>query len=195
MRMKLVFPLVAVFAIIALVIFNYMGETFLGIIIAVVMFVWPILFFILTKFIENRGSGAKEDNKDIKQDIIDGKDGEAPKEVKEYREGEFVVPPKKDANLKVAKEELEKLKKASDVLDEEKKDEIISDDAYNELKKQNKEAIEKLEQEIAKASGEEDDKKVYCKKGKHYISVRDCLPSKIDGYVICQEHNEEIRAE
>jgi hypothetical protein len=81
------------------------------------------------------------------------------------------------------------------VLDEEKKDGILSDDTYNELKKQNKEAIEKLEQEIAKASGEDYDKKVYCKKGKHYISVRDCLPSKIDGYVICQEHNEEIRSE
>jgi hypothetical protein len=89
---------------------------------------------------------------------------------------------------------LEKLKKASDTLDEEKKEGILSEDAYNEMKKQNKDAIEKLEQEIAKASGEIEDKKVYCKKGKHYISVRDCLPSKIDGYVICQEHNEEIRA-
>jgi len=192
--MKLVFPLVAVFAVIALVIFNYMGETFLGIIIAVVMFVWPILFFIVTKFIENRDSRAKEDNKDIKQDLIDGKDDDAPKEVKK-KEEEFVIPPKKEASVANAREELEKLKKASDMLDEEKNDGILSDDIYNELKKQNKEAIEKLEQEIAKASGEEEDKKVYCKKGKHYISVRDCLPSKIDGYVICQEHNEEIRAE
>lgn len=191
--MKLVFPLVAVFAIIALVIFNYMGEMFLGIIIAVVMFVWPMVFFIITKFIENRGSRAKEDNKDIKQDVIDGKDGDAPKEVK--KEEEFVIPPKKEVSVANAREELEKLKKASDMLDEEKNDGILSDDIYNELKKQNDEAIEKLEQEIAKASGEEEDKKVYCKKGKHYISVRDCLPSKIDGYVICQEHNEEIRAE
>jgi hypothetical protein len=196
MKMRFVFPLVAVFAVIALVIFNYIGETFLGIIIAVVMFVWPILFFIVTKFIENRDSRAKEDNRDIKQDVIDGKDGNAPKEVKkENKEGEFVVPPKKDASVANAREELEKLKKASDVLDEEKNDGILSDDIYNELKKQNKESIEKLEQEISKASGEEEDKKVYCKKGKHYISVRDCLPSKIDGYVICQEHNEEIRAE
>ncbi len=191
--MKLVFPLVAVFAVIALVIFNYIGETFLGIIIAVVMFVWPMMFFIITKFIENRGSRAKEDDKDIKQDVIDGKDGDAPKEVK--KEEEFVAPPKKEVSVANAREELEKLKKASDMLDEEKNDGILSDDIYNELKKQNDEAIEKLEQEIAKASGKEDDKKVYCKKGKHYISVRDCLPSKIDGYVICQEHNEEIRAE
>jgi hypothetical protein len=173
-----------------------MGETLLGIIIAVVMFAWPMVFFIVTKFIENRGSRAKEDNRDVKQDLIDGKDGDAPKEVKkEYKEEEFVVPPKKDVSVANAREELDKLKKASDVLDEEKKDGILSDDIYNELKKQNKEAIEKLEQEIAKASGEEEDKKVYCKKGKHYISARDCMPSKIDGYVICQEHNEEIRAE
>jgi hypothetical protein len=196
MKMKLVFPLVAVFAVIALVVFSYMDEMFLGIIIAVVMFVWPILFFIITKFIENRGSGEKEDDKDIKQDVIDGKDGNAPKDIKkENEEEEFVVPPKKDASVANAREELEKLKKASDVLDEEKNDGMLSDDIYNELKKQNKEAIEKLEQEISKASGEEEEKKVYCRKGKHYISVRDCLPSKIDGYVICQEHNEEIRAE
>jgi hypothetical protein len=196
MKMKLVFPLVAIFAVIALVVFSYMGEIFLGIIIAVVMFVWPVLFFIVTKFIENRGSGEKEDNKDIKQDVIDGKDGDAPKEIKKKdKEDEFVIPPKKNVSVTNVKEELEKLKKASDVLDEEKNDGILSDDIYNELKKQNKETIEKLEQEIAKASGEEEDKKVYCKKGKHYISVRDCLPSKIDGYVICQEHNEEIRAE
>ncbi len=192
MRMKLVFPLVAVFAVIALAIFSYMGETLLGIIIALVMFIWPILFFIVTKFIGNRGSGAKEDKKDLKQDVIDGKGGDALKEVKEE---EFVVPPKKEVSVANAREELEKLKGASDLLDEEKKDGMLSEDAYNEMKKQSKEAIEKLEEEIAKASGETGDKKVYCKKGKHYISVRDCLPSKIDGYVICQEHNEEIRAE
>jgi membrane protein implicated in regulation of membrane protease activity len=193
MRMKLVFPLVAVFAVIALIIFSYIGEMFLGAIIAVVMFAWPMVFFIITKFIENRGSRAKEDYKDIKPDVIDGKDGNVPKDVK--KEEEFVVPQKKDVSLANAREELEKLKKVSEVLDEEKNDGILSDDIYNELKKQNKEAIEKLEQEISKASGEEEEKKVYCRKGNHYISVRDCLPSKIDGYVICQEHNEEIRAE
>lgn len=196
MRMKLVFPLVAVFAVIVLVIFSYIDETLLGIIIALVMFIWPILFFIVTKFIENRGSGAKEDKKDLKQDVIDGKGSDALKEVKkEDKEEEFVVPPKKEVSVANAREELEKLKRASDLLDEEKKDGMLSEDAYNEMKKQSKEAIEKLEEEIAKASGETGDEKVYCKKGKHYISVRDCLPSKIPGYVICQEHNEEIRAE
>jgi uncharacterized cupredoxin-like copper-binding protein len=50
-------------------------------------------------------------------------------------------------------------------------------------------------EEITKASGEYRERKVYCRKGKHYISIDDCLPSKIDGYVICQEHNEEIRVE
>jgi hypothetical protein len=194
MRMKLVFSLVAVFAVIALAIFSYMDEILLGIMIAFVMFIWPILFFIVTKFIENRGSGAKEDKKDLKQDIIDGVEGDS-KPSKEVEKEEFIVPQKKDANIGIAKEELEKLKRASDLLDEEKKDGMLSEDAYNEMKKQSKEAIEKLEEEIAKASGETGDKKVYCKKGKHYISVRDCLPSKIPGYVICQEHNEEIRAE
>lgn len=195
MRMRFVFPPIAVFSAIAFIIFSYMGELFLGTILAVVIFMWPTIYLLVTKVMENRGSETKGDERELKQDIIDGDNTGVQKEVDPEKEEEFVAPPKKDANVTVAKEDLEKLKKASDVLDEEKKDGILSEDTYNELKKQNKDAIDKLEQEIAKASGEFEDKKVYCKKGNHYISINDCLPSKIDGYVICQEHNEEIRAE
>lgn len=194
MRMRFVFPPIAFFSAIAFIIFSYMGELFLGTILAVIIFMWPTIYLLVTKVMDNRGSETKRDERGLKQDIIDG-EGETQKEAEPEKEEEFVVPPKKDANVTIAKEDLEKLKKASDALDEEKKDGILSEDTYNELKKQNKDAIDKLEQEIAKASGEFEDKKVYCKKGNHYISINDCLPSKIDGYVICQEHNEEIRAE
>ena len=88
--------------------------------------------------------------------------------------------------------QIDKLKKAAKILDEEKEQGILSEDAYNELKEQNRKSIDGLEREIGKASGVFD-KKVYCRKGKHYIDARDCIPSKVDGYLICQEHNEEIR--
>jgi hypothetical protein len=101
MRMRFVFPLVAVFAVTALIIFSYIGEIFLGAIIATVIFAWPIVFFLVTRFIENRGSEPKEDRKDLKPDIIEAENIETTKEIKEE---EFVVPPKKDANIASAKE-------------------------------------------------------------------------------------------
>ena len=182
-----------------------MEQDFLGIILAGIMIVWPIIFFLISKVAENYGK-PKEESERIKQDVIGEKDLEdedAKKEISEEKteseekadEEEFVVPPKRDANINKAREELEKLKKASETLDMEKEEGILSEDVYNELKKQNTEAIEKLEDEIAKSSGEIREKKVYCAKGKHYVAVSMCLPSKIKGYVICPEHNEEIRVE
>lgn len=200
MRMIFVFILVAIAAFVAFTVFSYMEETFLGVIFAGIIIAWPVLFWFISKVVQNLSSKPKEKDERIKQDIIDEKSGEEPKksedESKEDEtEEEFVVPEKKDVNVDKAREELEKLKKTSELLDEEKKEGLLSEESYNELKKQNKETIEKLEQEIAKASGEIREKKVYCAKGKHYVAVSRCIPSKVKGYVICPEHNEEIRVE
>jgi MFS superfamily sulfate permease-like transporter len=198
MRFVFVFILVAIVAFIAFVVFSYMEQMFLGIILAWIMIIWPVVFWLVSRVAGSYGK-EKEESKRIKQDIIDEHPETEEKTSKESVEGEteeeFVVPQKKDVNVNKAREELEKLKKSSELLDEEKKEGLLSEESYNELKKQNKEAMEKLEEEIAKAGGEIREKKVYCRKGKHYINVRDCLPSKIPGYVICQEHNEEIRVE
>ena len=196
MNIVIIFIIVAVIAFITFFVFSYMEQLFLGMISAVIMFSWPTLYWLVTKVSENYGSGMKKDARGmLKQDIIEQKAGDTETTGESKPEEEFVIPPKKDEIIKNKKDELEKLKKASEFLDEEKKEGVLSEDAYNELKKQNKESIEKLEQEIAKASGEITEKMIYCQKGKHYISERDCIPSKIDGYVICQEHNEEIRVE
>jgi len=196
MKTVIIFILVFIAAFIAFSIFSYIEQTFLGIILAGIIITWPFIFLLVSKVAENYGK-TKEETKRIKQDIIDEKDLEKTKEEipEEVSEEEFVVPPKKDINIDKLKEELKKLKKVSETLDEEKKEGILSEETYNELKKQNEEAIEKLEEQIAKASGEIREKKVYCKKGNHYIAVNKCLPSKIKGYVICPEHNEEIRVE
>lgn len=195
--MIIIFVIIAATAAMSFLVFSYVGEIFLGTILGVIMLCWPTIFWLMSKVFDNYGLKPKIEIKGLKQDII-GEDEEnltAESKSEESIEEEFAVRQKKDENLTNAKEGLEKLKKASDLLDEEKNEGLLSEDAYNELKKQNKETIEKLEEEIAKASGEIEKKKVYCKKGKHYISERDCLPSKIKGYVICQEHNEEIRVE
>jgi len=203
MKTIIIFIIDLIAAFVVFSIFSYMEETFLGIILAGIMITWPMIFWLMSQIFKNRGK-QKEETKRIKQDIIDGKELEKGKEEvkgeketseKEAKEEEFVVPPKKDVNLNKAKEDLEKLKKTSELLDEEKKDGILSEEVYNELKNKNKEAIEKLEEEIAKASGEIREKKVYCPKGKHYIAVSACFSSKVKGYVICPEHNEEIRVE
>ncbi len=203
MKKLIFFILDIIGAFIVFTIFNYIEEVFLGFIIAGIIVGLPIIFLIISKIFERRGK-QKGEEKRIKQDVIDGKvlkkkvsEGSKETEIKkeEKTEEEFVVPPKKDVNVKKAREDLEKLKKASELLDEEKKDGILSEEVYNELKERNKEAIEKLEEEIAKASGEIREKKVYCQEGKHYIAVSKCLSSKVKGYVICPEHNEEIRVE
>ncbi len=201
MRFIFIFILVAIGAFIVFSIFSYMEETFLGIILAGIMVALPVVLWIISK--TARGFGKpKEEIKRIKQDVTEKKTETVKKETKaedkpkeDVSEEEFVVPPKKDENLIKARGDLEKLKKASETLDIEKKEGILSEEIYNELKKQNKEAIEKLEEEITKASGEIREKKVYCKKGKHYIAVSKCFESKVKGYVICPEHNEEIRVE
>jgi len=201
MRFIFIFILVVVFAFIVFSIFSYIEESFLGIILAGIMVALPVVLWIISKAAGSFGK-PKEETKRIKQDVIEEKPEKIKKEAKseekpkeEVTEEEFVVPPKKGENLIKAREDLEKLKKASETLDMEKKEGILSEGTYNELKKQNKEAIEKLEEEIAKSSGEIREKKVYCKKGKHYIAVSKCFESKIKGYVICPEHNEEIRVE
>jgi superfamily I DNA and/or RNA helicase len=143
------------------------------------MFVWPIGFWALSRTTE--GWGTKKAEEKSTENV----------EKKETKETEEIAMPKPDTSR--LSEDLAKLKKVSETLDEEKRQGMLSEDAYNELKKQNQEAIQKMEQMNAKASGDFGEKKVYCKKGKHYIDVRDCIESKIPGYVICQEHNEEIR--
>jgi len=187
MRKSIVFIAFAIFAFIAFVFLSYMDQMFLGIILAAIIILWPTAFWLISNIAERNIFKPKEESKKLKQDIIDGE------ESKTDKKEEFVAPEKKDANVDKAREELEKLKRASEVLEDEKTEGVLSEDAYNELKKQNKEAIEKLELEIAKASGEIKERMIYCRKGKHYISERDCIPSKVPGYVICQEHNEEIR--
>ena len=200
MRIRIIFIIVAIIAVLAVAVFGYIGQIFLGFILSGIMISWPTIFWLISAIMDIRGSSASKNVSDLKQDLIGEssteENVEAPKGTTETDdEKEFVIPPKKDLVVTKAKEELEKLKKATEFLDDEKKEGILSEDSYNDLKKQNEDLIEKLEQEIAKASGETEEKMVYCRKGKHYISVRDCLPSKIPGYVICQEHNEEIRAE
>jgi hypothetical protein len=192
MRKIIIFVFVAIAAFAAFVVLSYFEQTFLGILLAVIMMLWPTVFWLLSKIIENRSFGHKKDDENsINQDII-----EEPEElITSTRSEKFEEFRKKDENVLKAKAELAKLRKSLELINEEKSEGILNDETYNELKKQNEESIEKLEEEIAKSSGEVGEKKVYCKKGKHYISIDDCLPSRIDGYVICQEHNEEIRVE
>ena len=206
MRFIFVFIIVLITAIAAFVVFSYMEKEFLGIILAGIMIAWPLLFWFISKIFENKGK-KKEEAKRIKEDIIGEisetietkpteniKSGEK-NETEKTDEEEFVVPQKRDVNINKAKEKLKKLKNVSEVLEDEKKEGILSEEIYIELKKQNEETIEKLELEITKASGEIREKKIYCPKGKHYVSVSVCFPSKVKGYVICPEHNEEIRVE
>ena len=188
MRKIIIFILIAIAAFALFTVLSYFDQTYLGAILALLMLCWPTLFWLISKVIENR---RKKDDDAIKQDII-----ESPlEESKPYKSEDFEELRKRDDNVIKARAELTKLKSSLELLNEEKNEGILTDDTYNELKKQNEEAAEKLEEEISKASGEVNERKVYCKKGKHYISINDCLPSKIDGYVICQEHNEEIRVE
>ncbi len=202
MKTLIVFIFVLIIAAVVFIVFSYMEETYLGIILAAIIISWPLVFLLISKIMKKKEK-QKEEEKRLKQDIVE--DQEKHKELKKHeekeetieeaKEEELVVPQKKDINLNKTKEELKKLKKAAEVLGEEKKEGILSEETYNELKKQNDETIEKLEQEIAKASGEIREKKAYCKKGDHYINLNICLPSKVKGYVICPEHNEEIRVE
>ncbi|OGI12578.1 hypothetical protein A3K64_01590 [Candidatus Micrarchaeota archaeon RBG_16_36_9] len=189
MRKIIIFILIAIASFSVFTVLSYFDQTFLGVILALILLCWPIIFWLMSKLLENHPFEKKNDNL-IGQDIIEGTE----EKIETSSEG-FETSHKRDDNLIKAKAELEKLKKSLEFLDEEKRDGILTDDIYNELKKQYEEPIEKLEEEIAKSSGKVEDKKVYCKKGKHYISIDDCLPSKINGYVICQEHNEEIRIE
>ncbi|NIO44325.1 MAG: hypothetical protein GTN36_02115 [Candidatus Aenigmarchaeota archaeon] len=199
MRTAIIFIIDLIAAITAFAVFSYIEETLLGFMLAGIMITWPSIFWLISQIFKNRNKTVKE-SKRIKQDIIDGKElekGTKKEETskKDNKEEEFVVPPKKYANMDKLGEDLEKLKKASEMLDEEKKEGILSEEIYNELKNKNKKSIEKLEEAIAKSSGEIREKKVYCPKGKHYIAVSVCFPSKVKGYVICPEHNEEIRSE
>lgn len=191
MKKILIFIFIVIAAFVAFSVLSYLGETFLGAVLALIMLCWPIIFWLMSKLLENRSSGPKKDESPINQDIIE----EPEEEIKPYKSENFEELRKKDDNVLKAKAELANLKKSLELLNEEKSEGILTEDAYNELKKQNEEAIEKLEEEVTKAYGDGTGKKVYCRKGKHYISIEDCLPSKIDGYVICQEHNEEIRVE
>ena len=191
MRRIIIFILIAVAAFVLFTILSYFDQTYIGAILTLIMLCWPTLFWLISKVIENRPFSRKKDDDAINQDII----GEPLEEPRPYKSEDFEELRKKDDNVIKARAELAKLKSSLELLNEEKNEGILTDDTYNELKKQNEEATEKLEEEISKASGEVKERKVYCKKGKHYISINDCLPSKIDGYVICQEHNEEIRIE
>jgi len=199
MKTLIIFIIDIIAASIVFSVFNYMDETFLGIVLAGIMIGLLIIIWLISKITGRRGYKTKEESGGIKQDIISEKDSEKKEgskkteKVEEETEEELIAPPKKDVNE--IKEDLKNLKKTSELLDEEKKEGILSGETYNELKSKNKEAIEKLEEELAKASGEIREKKVYCPKGKHYIAVSVCFPSKIKGYVICPEHNEEIRVE
>jgi len=203
MKTLIIFIFVLIIAATAFIVFSYMEEASLGIILAAIIISWPLVFLLITKIMKKKEK-RKEEEKRIKQDIVDDrevsskptKEHEKKEEtIEETKEEEFVVAPKKDVNLNKTREELKKLKRTAEVLDEEKKEGILSEETYNELKKQNDEAIEKLEEEIAKASGEIRERKAYCKKGDHYVNLNICLPSKVKGYVICPEHNEEIRVE
>jgi len=195
MRTAVIFVVFAIFSFLAFFFLSYMDQMFLGILLAVIIILWPTAYTVISHIAEKNIFRPKEEAKKFKQDIIDGKEEHTEPETKKEVGEEFVVPPKKDEDVKKIKEDLEKLKSASEFLDVELKEGVLSEDACKELKEKNKEAIEKLEQEIAKASGEVKERMIYCRKGKHYISERDCIPSKIKGYVICQEHNEEIRIE
>jgi len=189
MRKVIIFIPIAIAAFAIFIVLSYFEQTFLGTLLALIMLCWPIIFWLMSNLLENRPF-EKKDEGAINQDVIQG-----PEEFIANTEPEELVFHKRDENVIKAKDDLLKLKKSLELLNEEKNEGILNDDAYNELKKQSEESIAKLEEEIAKSSGDFEDKKVYCKKGKHYISINDCLPSKIDGYVICQEHNEEIRVE
>lgn len=190
MRKIIIFIFIAIAAFAIFIVLSYFDQTFLGIVLALIMLCWPTIFWLMSKLLENRSSIHKEDET-IGQDIIEG----PTEELKPYKSEYFEELRKNDENVIKTKIELDKLKRSLEMLNEEKSEGILTEDAYNDLKKQNEESIEKLEEEMSKASGKVEDKKVYCKKGKHYISIDDCLPSKVDGYVICQEHNEEIRVE
>ena len=193
MRKIIIFVLVAIAAFALFVVLSYFEQTLLGALLAAIMMGWPTVFWLVSKIIENRSfEHKKDDENSINQDIIEEPEEEL---ITNTRSEKFEEFRKKDENVFKAKAELAKLRKSLELINEEKNEGILNDETYNELKKQNEESIEKLEEEISKSSGEVIGNKVYCKKGKHYISIDDCLPSKIDGYVICQEHNEEIRVE
>jgi hypothetical protein len=190
MRKIVIFILIAIVAFAVFTVLSYFEETFLGAMLALIMLCWPAIFWLMSKLLENHQFGKKNDDS-INQDIF----GEPGGKLTATKSEEFEEFRRNNDNVIKAKEELGRLKMSLDLLNEEKNEGVLSEEVYNELKKQNEESIEKLEEEISKASGKAEGRKVWCKKGKHYISIDDCLPSKIDGYVICQEHNEEIRVE
>jgi hypothetical protein len=123
---------ISVLSVATILFFNFVGEVLLGFVLSTIMFCWPIGFWALSKVTEKWGK-PKTIEKAVDQEIVEERHDEP-------------APPKKDLNK--LGEDLQKLKKASETLDEEKKDGMLSDDAYNDLKKKNDEAISRIEKEL-----------------------------------------------
>ena len=189
---------VLLFCILTLILFSYLGELTLGLILSAILFCLPMTFWTIARLTEGSGKAKapaptgepSEPSRSRKSRVI---------EEENYTPSESQKPETKpetpSRDVEKVSAELYKLRRVAETLEEERREGVLSDEAYKELKKQNDEAIQRLERVNAKASGEFEEKKVYCKKGDHYIDVRDCIESKVPGYVICQEHNEEIRVE
>jgi hypothetical protein len=180
MRFAIIFVLLVILSVGIFIYFSYIGEVFLGIATSALLLAWPVGFWLFNNVIDRKKIN---EQRPTEQDIVEEDQNAAPAVEKVEMSA---------VDVSRINREIDKLHKAGKILDEEKEQGILSSEAYSELKIQNRNSVEKLEQEIGKATGKIE-RKIYCRKGKHYIDPRDCIPSKVEGYLICQEHNEEIR--
>jgi hypothetical protein len=137
MRLSVILVFISIFSVITVTFFMSIGEVELGILLSVIMFCWPIGFWALSKVGEGwfKTGGAAAATEPIQQEVVDSK-------------SEDILPsPKKDPNE--LNENLRKLRKASETLEDEKEQGIINEETYKELKKQNDDAIGRLEKEIS----------------------------------------------
>jgi ABC-type multidrug transport system fused ATPase/permease subunit len=156
MNMLVLFVTVAIFSSAVFFFFNYIDQPSLGIILVVIMFCWPIIFWFISKLTENYGKINEEEVRKEKASVETNnnenieEETNAPREIvkepeKKIEETANPKPKKLSAEMK---EDIEALKKVAVLLEQERKEGILSEETYNELKKQNDDEINKLRAEI-----------------------------------------------
>ena len=138
MRLVTVLIFVSILAAVTFYFFLTIGEVNLGMIMSVIMFCWPIGLWAVSRLGSNQPMQVAEE-----------RHGEMTQEtVQETAETTRERVKLTQVDVDALKERLVKLRSVSAIIEDEKRQGIISDKTYDDLISQNKSAIDRIEKEL-----------------------------------------------